>query len=142
MYLPFCRLPLSLFFLPFLGSDSAVRAARESTLHASPQGRALPVQASPAPVDSFNDSAISATTIHVETSAGNTVDIRCDARLYGAGLNPTSCFGALNLSPTGEVQESWGYTPSAQTDVTLPVKLFSSKFMSSRLNMMLRWPSD
>ncbi len=100
------------------------------------------MQANPAPVDSFNASTISAATIQVETSAGNTVDIRCDARLYGAGLDATSCFSALNLSPTGDVQESWGYPPFAQTDVTLPVKLFSSKRIPSRLNMMLRWLSD
>ena len=90
------------------------------------------MQANPAPVDPFNASAISAATVRVETSAGNTVVVRCDARLYGAGLNATSCFSALIQSPTGDAQESWGYPGSAQTDVILPVKLFSSKHISQQ----------
>ena len=105
MYLTFCCLCLSLL-LPFLGSASAMQAAQESKLHASPQGRALPIQANSASMDSCNASTNGAATVRVETSAGNTVAVRCDARVYGAGLNASSCFSALSQSPTSDVQES------------------------------------
>ncbi len=60
----------------------------------------------------------------------NALIVSCDSRL-GAGMNVTSCFNVLRISPVGEVQETWGYPghlpPGTLIDVRLPVKLFSGK---------------
>lgn len=119
------RVYLSLSLLaPSFCSASVIQDARNSELRVVPQERALPIAANPPSLDLFNASAM-----QVETSFGNYVGIKCDALLYGGGLNPQSCFDALRQSPTGDKQESWGYQSMMliQLDVNLPVKLFSGK---------------
>lgn len=125
----FCYLPLFLLSAS-LGLGGVLETAKESKIHIPVEERGLPILTNPSSLDLFNASASDAATLQVETSTGHYVDIKCDARSYGAGLNARSCFSALQQSPTGDVQEKWAFTRSSQPDVFLPVKLFSGKQIS------------
>lgn len=128
MFLRSCCLAVSLLSSS-LGSTSVIQhTAEESKLHALPQERALPILVNPSSLGLFNDSAIDAATIRVQTSSGNALRVKCNAQRYGAGLSTQSCFSALRQSPTGNVEETWSYSSAGlRPDVELPVELFSGK---------------
>ena len=90
---------------------------------------ASPMLANPSSLELFSESGMDPATVEVETPSGNSVAVRCNSTLFGAGLNAQSCSNALAKSPTGERQESWAYHsrvgPNPPADVVLPLVLVS-----------------
>ena len=85
--------------------------------------------ANPPSLDLLSDSEIESATVQVETPSGNSIEVKCNSTLYGAGLNAKSCANALAKSPTGERQESWAYHSrgglNPPADVILPLVVVS-----------------
>ena len=92
--------------------------------------------ANPSSLDLLSVSGMDPATAQVETPSGNSLTIKCDSKKFGTGLNARSCFDALDQSPTGDIQESWGFPetlgPDQHVDVTLPTVSIGSKYPSGR----------
>ena len=85
--------------------------------------------ANPPSLDLFSDFGMDPDSVQVESPSGNSVVVRCNSTLFGAGLDAQSCSNALAKSPTGERQESWAYHsrlgPNPPADVSLPLIVVS-----------------
>ena len=123
---------LSLAILPVFCSASFARNRNDES-HVDPQERALSMLANPSSsLDLISVSGMVPATVQVETPSGNNLMVMCDS-IYGAGLNARSCFDSLAQGPTGNDQESWGYSkPGRHVDRTLPIVVMSGKYTSGR----------
>ncbi|KAM0794012.1 hypothetical protein BDR22DRAFT_877166 [Usnea florida] len=112
---------LSLAILPVFCSASVARNRNDES-HVDPQERALSMLANPSSLDLISVSGMVPATVQVETPSGNNLMVMCNSTLYGAGLNARSCFDSLAQGPTGNDQESWGFSkPGRHVDHTLPI---------------------